>query len=110
MIEVRASIINGCACCLDLHSLNMLALGETEQRTIGLAAWQDSPFYTDRELVALELAGRLSLPRSGGLADELFAVVDEHFTPTECNKLVYLLVLINAWNRLMLANHNPAGK
>ncbi len=110
MIEVRASIINGCAYCLDLHSLNLLALGETEQRTIGLATWQDSPFYTDRERAALELTDRLSLPGSSDLSDELFALVDEHFTPTERNELVYMVVLINAWNRLMLANHNPAGK
>ncbi len=110
MIEVRASIINGCAYCLDLHSLNLLALGETEQRVIGIATWEDSPFYNDRERAALELTDRLSLPASSDLSDDLFALVDEHFTPTERNELVYLVVLINAWNRLMIANHNPAGE
>jgi AhpD family alkylhydroperoxidase len=110
MIEARASIINGCAYCLDLHSLNLLALGESEQRVIGLATWVDSPFYSDRERAALELTDRLTLPVSSDLSDDLFAEVDEQFTPDERNELVYLIVLINAWNRLMLANHNEAGK
>jgi AhpD family alkylhydroperoxidase len=100
LVKMRASQINGCAYCLDMHSKDARAAGETEQRLYTLSAWRETPFFTDRERGALALTEAVTLiaeSQSLHLAVEEAAAV---FSPDELGKLVYAIIEINAWNRL----------
>ena len=109
LVKTRASQINGCAYCLDMHTKDARALGETEQRLYGLNAWREAPFYTDRERAALEWTEQLTLIAGRGVPDELYARVREHFSEEELVKLTLAIVQINGWNRLAIAARAPAG-
>ncbi len=103
LIKLRTSQINGCAYCLDMHSKDARAHGETEQRIYCLPAWRECPFYTDRERAALEWTEALTLITEGHVPDEVFESVRKHFSEEEVVKLSYAVVTINAWNRLSIA-------
>jgi AhpD family alkylhydroperoxidase len=107
LVKMRASQINGCAYCIDMHSKDARAAGETEQRLYALAAWRETPFFTPRERAALALTEAVTL-----IADTHApqAVVDEaaaEFAPDELTRLLYCIIEINAWNRLAITVGAP---
>ncbi|HEX6966032.1 MAG TPA: carboxymuconolactone decarboxylase family protein [Gemmatimonadaceae bacterium] len=102
LVKLRASQINGCAYCLDMHSKDARAAGETEQRIYVLSAWREAPFYTPRERAALAWAEAVTLI-SAGVTDELYESVREHFTEKELADLTLAIVTINGWNRLAIS-------
>jgi AhpD family alkylhydroperoxidase len=103
LVKMRASQINGCAYCLDMHSKDARAAGETEQRLYVLNAWREAPFYSDRERAALAWTEAVTLISEGGTSDELFAVVREEFSESEIVALTMAIVTINGWNRLAIS-------
>jgi AhpD family alkylhydroperoxidase len=103
LLKVRASQINGCAYCIDMHTKDARAAGETEQRLYGLNAWRETPFYTDRERAALEWTESLTLISENHVPDELYERVRKHFTEAELVNLTLGVVAINGWNRLSIA-------
>jgi AhpD family alkylhydroperoxidase len=109
LIKVRASQMNACAYCLDMHTKDARAHGETEQRLYALSAWRETPFFTDRERAALEWTEHLTLIASKGISDELYAQVREHFSEEETIHLTLAVAQINSWNRLAITARAPAG-
>jgi len=103
LVKMRASQINGCAYCLDMHSKDARAAGETEQRLYALNAWHETPFYSDRERAALEWTEALTLISENHVPDELYKRVKEHFSDAELIDLTLAVVAINAWNRLAIS-------
>jgi len=109
LLKFRASQINGCAYCLDMHSKDARALGETEQRLYGLDAWRESPYYTDRERAALAWIEALTLIREGHVEDEVFEAARKVFSEQELVDLSMVAVAINGWNRIAIAFRAEAG-
>jgi AhpD family alkylhydroperoxidase len=109
LVKVRASQINGCAFCIDMHTKDARAEGETEQRLYALDAWRETPFYTPRERAALAWAEAITLIRDGHAPDALYAEVREHFSEGELVDLTLAIVAINSWNRLSIAFRTPPG-
>jgi len=106
---MRASQINGCAYCLDVHSKDARAIGETEQRLYGLDAWGESPFYSERERAALGLTDAVTRITEGHVPDAVFERARAHFNEQELTALVFTLTTINAWNRLAIAMRTEVG-
>lgn len=102
LVKMRASQLNGCAYCLDMHSKDALAAGETAQRLHVLPAWREAPFYTERERAALAWTEALTHLPSGGVPDELYESVRAHFEEKEMVVLTLVIVAINSWNRLAI--------
>ncbi|HEV7644118.1 MAG TPA: carboxymuconolactone decarboxylase family protein [Pyrinomonadaceae bacterium] len=102
LIKFRVSQINGCGYCLDMHSKDARALGETEQRLYCLPAWRETTFYTDRERAALEWAEELTLISGNEISDEKYERVRKHFSEKELVDLTMAVVAINGWNRLSI--------
>jgi len=109
LVEMRASQINGCAYCIDMHSKDARADGETEQRLYALDAWRETPFYSDRERAALEWTESLTLVREGHVPDRVFEAARAHFSEAELVDLSLAVVAINSWNRLMIGFRGEAG-
>ena len=103
LVKMRASQINGCAYCLDMHSKDARAAGETEQRLYVLDAWSEAPFYTERERAALAWTEAVTLISEGGISDELFSTVRAQFSEAELVALTMAIVTINGWNRLAIS-------
>jgi AhpD family alkylhydroperoxidase len=109
LLKLRASQINGCAYCIDMHWKDLRALGETEQRLYGLDAWEESPYYTERERAAFEWLESLTLITEGHVPDELFERTRKVFSEQEIVDLSMAAVTINAWNRLSIAFRAEPG-
>jgi AhpD family alkylhydroperoxidase len=110
MVKLRASQMNGCAYCLDMHWKDARALGETEQRLYGLDAWQESPYYTDRERAALAWTEAVTNLHDGHVSDAVYDQVRSHFSEKELADLTWLIAAINAWNRVAIATRAEPGK
>ena len=102
LIKMRASQINGCAYCLDMHSKDARALGETEQRLYVLNAWREAPFYTERERAALEWTEVVTLISEGPVPDDVYGRVTQQFSAEELSNLTIAIAAINGWNRLSI--------
>ena len=102
LVTLRASQINGCAYCIDMHSKDARRGGETEQRLYCLSAWRECPFYTDRERAAFEWTEAVTLITEGHVADDVFERVRQHFSDKELVDLNYAVAAINAWNRIAI--------
>ncbi|PSH63493.1 carboxymuconolactone decarboxylase family protein [Phyllobacterium sophorae] len=102
LVKMRASQINGCAFCLDMHSKDARSKGETEQRLYLLNAWRESPLYSERERAALAWTEALTLVAMTHAPDSDYETLKEHFTEEEIVKLSMLIVTINGWNRLAI--------
>src|SRR5215471_19179818 len=100
LMKLRASQINGCAYCLDMHWKDLRAAGESEQRLYGLNAWRESPYYTARERAALAWAEAVTRVADDHVPDEVFEEVRRHFSEKELADLTLGIVAINSWNRL----------
>lgn len=110
LVKLRASQINGCAYCVDIHSLDARALGETEQRLYGLPVWQETPFFSERERAALLWTEKLTLISADHVSDEVYEQVRPHFTDEELANLTLAIALINAWNRFGVAFRDVPGR
>jgi AhpD family alkylhydroperoxidase len=106
LIKIRASQINGCAFCLDMHTRDARKAGESEQRIYCLSAWRECPFYTGAERAALELTEAVTQIAQHGVSDDLYNRVREHFNEKQYVELILLINLINSWNRLSISMGN----
>ncbi len=102
LIKLRASQINGCAYCIDMHTKDARAGGETEQRLYGLTAWRETPFYSERERAALKWTEALTLISETHAPDEVYEEARKHFSEVEMVNLTMAIVTINSWNRLAI--------
>jgi AhpD family alkylhydroperoxidase len=110
LVRMRASQINGCAFCLDMHSKDARAAGETEQRLYLLEAWRESPFYSDRERAALAWTEAITLVSEDHVPDEVYDEVKKRFSEEELVNLTLALVTINGWNRLCIGFRIQPGE
>jgi AhpD family alkylhydroperoxidase len=103
LIKIRASQINGCAFCLNMHTADARSMGETEQRLYLLSAWREAPFYTEAEQAVLALTEAVTLISKEGVSQELYEKVREHFDETEFVNLIMAINTINSWNRIAIS-------
>lgn len=109
LLYFRVSQINGCAFCLDMHSKDLRANGETEQRLYMIAAWREAPVYTDRERAALAWAEAVTTLPNSDVPDDVYEDVSKHFTETELVDLTLAITTINTFNRINVAFRTPGG-
>jgi AhpD family alkylhydroperoxidase len=109
LVAFRVSQINGCAYCLDMHSKDMRAGGETEQRLYMLDAWRETPFYTDRERAAFAWAEAVTKLQNNSVTDEVYEDARRQFSEQELVDLTMAVIGINGWNRLNIAFRTPGG-
>jgi AhpD family alkylhydroperoxidase len=111
LVKLRASQINGCGFCTDMHSKDAAQAGETQQRLNLVAAWREATVFTDAERAALELAeqGTRIADAAGGVTDDAWAAATKHFDDDQLAALVSLIAVINAYNRINVINQQPAG-
>ena len=110
LTKVRASQINGCAYCIDMHWKDARASGETEQRLYGLDAWQESPYYSDRERAAIAWCEAVTRIAETHAPDAVYEEVRQHFNEKEIADLTLAIASINAWNRLAISTRAVPGK
>ena len=109
LMKLRASYINGCAYCVDMHTKDARHEGETEQRLFAVPVWRETPFFTPRERAALAWAEAVTEIWKGGVSEELYTLAREHFSEKELVDLTMVVVTINGWNRLAITFHAPVG-
>jgi AhpD family alkylhydroperoxidase len=109
LIKTRASQLNGCAYCVDMHTKDARVGGETEQRLYALSVWRETPFYTERERAALEFTEAVTLIADGHVPDEVYEVARSQFSEEELVNLVMNIITINAWNRLAITFRDVPG-
>ena len=109
LVKLRASQINGCGYCIDMHTKDARAEGETEQRLYLLDAWREAPMYSARERAALAWTEAVTLVREGHVPDHVYNAVREHFSEAELVNLTLAVVAINGWNRLSIALRTVPG-
>jgi AhpD family alkylhydroperoxidase len=104
LLRIRASQLNGCAYCLDMHTKDARASGESEQRLYALPAWRESPFFDERERAALAFTEAVTLVSEGHVPDATYDAVAAQFTPDEVGALLSLIVTINGWNMIAVSS------
>ncbi|WP_427920429.1 carboxymuconolactone decarboxylase family protein [Streptomyces sp. cg40] len=109
LIRIRASQLNGCAFCLDMHTKDARAAGETEQRLYALSAWRETPFFTERERAALALAEAVTLVHDGHVPDAVYAEAAAVFDDGQVAALIWATTVINAYNRIAIATRMVPG-
>jgi AhpD family alkylhydroperoxidase len=109
LIKLRVSQINGCAYCIDMHWKDLRAIGESEQRLYSLDAWEETPFYTDRERAAFAWAEMVTKVAQTHVPDDVYEEVRKHFSEKELADLTLAVATINAWNRLSIAARTEPG-
>ena len=109
LVKIRASQMNGCAYCLDMHTKDARAMGETEQRIYALSDWRETPFFSERERAALDWTEAVTRVGDTHVPDDVFERVRQRFTEPELVALTFAVVAINGWNRLAIAIRMPAG-
>jgi AhpD family alkylhydroperoxidase len=109
LVKIRASQINGCAYCLDMHTKDARLAGETEQRIYALNAWRETPFFTPRERAALEWTEAVTRVADTHAPDEVYKRVTEQFDEGELVALTFAVVVINSWNRLSISFRPVVG-
>src|SRR5262249_27301143 len=116
LVRMRASQINGCAYCLDMHSKDARASGESEQRLYALNAWRETPFFSDRERAALAFTEAVTLISEGHVPDQVYQEAQANFSEEELVSLTVAIITINGWNRMLIAfravpgTHQPQKK
>ena len=110
LVKTRVSQINGCAFCIDMHTKDARAAGETEQRLYGLSAWREAPYYSERERAALAWAEAVTNIPQVDESDEEYEAARAQFSAEELVKLTVVVIAINGWNRLAIAFRTEAGK
>lgn len=110
LIKIRASQINGCAYCLNMHTVDALKLGETKQRIFLLNAWRETDLFNNEEKVTLELVERLTLPTQHHMDDKLYEALSQYYSDEDFAYLVLMIAQINTWNRINIATSNDIDK
>ncbi len=110
LIKLRASQINGCAYCIDMHWKDLRAIGENEQRLYSLDAWKESPYYTDRERAALAWTEAVTRIAETHVPDDVYELAKKHFTEKELADLTVAVAIINVFNRLAIAGRTTPGR
>jgi AhpD family alkylhydroperoxidase len=109
LMKVRASQLNGCAYCIDMHTKDARAAGETEQRLYALSAWREAPFYSERERIGLEWTEAVTRVGEGGVDDDLFARAAALFSELQLVELTMAVIAINGWNRMAVTFRPVVG-
>lgn len=109
LVKIRASQINGCAYCIDMHTKDARIAGETEQRIYALSAWRETPFYSERERAALAWTEALTLISENDVPDDLYETVSKQFSEKEMVDLTMAIIAINGWNRLAISFRTVPG-
>jgi AhpD family alkylhydroperoxidase len=109
LVKVRASILNGCAYCIDMHSKRARKAGESEQRIYTIAAWQDAPFFSERERAALALTDAVTLVAETHAPAEIYENAARYFNSEELAHLIWQIATINVWNRVAIATRASVG-
>lgn len=109
LVDIRASQINGCAFCLDMHIKQAKMKGERELRLYHVSIWRESPLFTAKEKAALALTESLTTLSHTGVSDELFLATKEHFSDVEISELTFTIALINMWNRMQILSQLEPG-
>jgi len=109
LVKIRASQINGCAYCLDMHTKEARAKGETEQRLYALSAWRETPFFTDRERAALKWTEAMTRIADAHPSDDVYERVSRQFDEAGLVALTFAVIAINSWNRLVIASRPEVG-
>lgn len=109
LVKIRASQINGCAYCLDMHTKDARKAGETEQRLYALSAWRETPFYTEKERAALAWTEALTLISGNDIPDSLYEATSKYFNEKEMVVLSMAIITINGWNRLAISFRTVPG-
>lgn len=100
LVKLRASVLNGCAYCVDMHTTDARAMGESDRRLASVMAWPHAPFFTARERAALALTDAMTTLEGHGVSDEVWNEAKAHFPPVELGQLVMAITAINSWNRI----------
>jgi AhpD family alkylhydroperoxidase len=103
LVKTRASLLNGCAFCINMHTQDALKAGEQPHRLFALGAWEEAPFFSPRERAALRFTDAVTNLHDGHVPDEVYEEAAEHFDDAELAQLLYAVVAINAWNRIAIA-------
>ncbi len=109
LIKLRASQINGCAYCIDMHTKDARTQGESEQRLYGVSAWREAPFYSERERAALAWTEAITLVSRDQVPDEVYQRARQQFSEKELVDLTFAILTINSWNRLAIGFRTPPG-
>jgi AhpD family alkylhydroperoxidase len=109
LVKLRASYLNGCAYCVDMHTQDARAAGETEQRLYAVPVWRETPFFTPRERAALAWTEAVTEVGRTGVPDAVYDEARAHFSETELVDLTMAVIVINGWNRLSVAFRTPPG-
>ena len=109
LVKIRASQLNGCAYCLDMHTKDARLAGESEQRIYALSAWREAPFFSDRERAALEWTEAVTRVGDTHVPDDVYERVSRHFDEADLVALTFGVVVINSWNRLAVSVRAPVG-
>jgi AhpD family alkylhydroperoxidase len=109
LVEIRASQMNGCAYCIDMHTKDARAAGETEQRIYALSAWRETPFFTERERAALDWTEAVTRVGDTHVPDEIYRLVSAQFDEASLLALTFAVMVINSWNRLAVSLRAPVG-
>lgn len=107
LIKTRASQINGCAFCINMHTRDAIELGETAQRLFLLDAWRETELFSDKERSVLELTEAMTLITKGHVSDEIYSNAAAHLTPNELAAVIMAVVAINGWNRIAITTRMP---
>lgn len=105
LVKIRASILNNCAFCIDMHTTDALKAGEHQRRLFAVAAWQESPFFDDRERLAFALTDALTEMGRDGVRDEIWAAAQAMWSEKELADLILAISVINVWNRIAVSTH-----
>lgn len=105
LIKVRASDLNGCAYCIDMHTQEALKKGETTRRLFAVAAWKESPLFTEEERVALQLTDEVTLISTEGVSDQTYDAVLKHFGENGTAQIIMQITIINSWNRIAISTN-----
>lgn len=110
LIKVRASQINSCAFCINMHTKEALKIGETQQRLFLLSAWKETNLFTDEEKAVLALTDEVTLIHHNGVSDDTYKKAGKFFSPETIAEIIMLIVLMNVWNRIAVSSHMPLGE
>jgi len=103
LIKIRASQINGCAYCIDMHTQEALKIGETQRRVFALSAWKESPLFSERERAVLQITEEVTLVSQGGVKDETYKEVLRYYDENDLAQMIMQIVVINSWNRIAVS-------
>ena len=110
LVQLRASILNGCAYCIDMHTKDARQAGESEQRLYSVAAWEEAPFFSERERAALALTDAVTFVAQGHVPRDVYEAAAAQFEPKEIAHLIWQIAAINTWNRIAISARQRAGE